>query len=114
MRICELCNQEKRDSEYRPRGRGLAKVCKACEDGVVAEASTIADQLPESLILGPSLEVPAGFGFRIALESGRLVIEQDGQTEDGETRTDTIVLSPSEARQLVDFVAYQVTTREAA
>ena len=113
MRICALCSNEKPDREYRPRGRGLSKVCHACEDGVATEAAAIADELPTPVTLTGSLEVTAGYGFRASIEDGRLVLEQDAQTEDGEARTESITLAPHEVRRLFEW-AEQVLEREQA
>jgi hypothetical protein len=52
-----------------------------------------------------TLDIPAGYGVRVRSEDGRLVIEQDGQTEDGEARTDTVVLTRHEASRVLDWVS---------
>lgn len=55
--------------------------------------------------IGPSLDVPAGFGFRASIEDDRLQIEQDAQTADGKAVTQEITLSKREARDLIDWIA---------
>lgn len=103
MRTCALCQADKRDTEFRKFGRGLRKVCLACENGVAQEGSTIADALPVVTITG-KLEVQPGYGFRASIEDRRLILEQDGQDDGGGVRTDSISLAPHEARQLIEFV----------
>jgi hypothetical protein len=114
VRICQLCSNEKKDTEFRLFGRGRRKVCLACENGVATEAASIADQLPEPVTIGASLELPAGFGFRASIESGRFCIEQDCTAEDGQLRTDNITLMPHEARQLIEWIEQQIGQAEAA
>lgn len=109
MRICELCQVEKKDPEFRVFGRGRRKVCLACENGMAGEAATIADELPQPIRLGASLEVIPGFGFRASIEEGRLVIEQDDQAG-----TSNVTLAPHEARQLVDWISEQIGEEQAA
>lgn len=114
MRICELCSNEKPDSAFRPFGRGRKKVCRDCENGVAAEGAAIVDQLPEPVVIGAKLELPAGYGFRASIESGRFCIEQDATSEDGTPRTDNITLAPHEARRLIEWLEAQVGEAEAA
>jgi hypothetical protein len=99
MRTCELCQVERKDSEFRKFGRGLRKVCLQCENGVATEAATIADELPEPVEITAALEVLPGFGFRATVENERLVIEQDAGVG-AEKATDNIVLSRTEAKVL--------------
>lgn len=62
---------------------------------------------PPPVKLNGSLEVAAGLGFRASLEDAQLVIEQD-RSDGDEVYTHTVALSPSEARQLVDWIAERV------
>lgn len=100
MRTCELCLKDKSVRDFRPRGRGLSKICEACATGVAAEGAAIADELPQPVKLGASIELLPGYGFRAHVESDVLVLEQDGKTADGETSIDNIVLSRTEAKVL--------------
>jgi hypothetical protein len=65
-------------------------------------------QAPEPAKLGPSLEVPMGYGFRASVENGKLCIEQDATDDEGQPRTDNIMLAKHEAQQLIDWIASQV------
>ena len=96
MRICELCNVERADNDFRKFGRGRRKVCLMCENAVAQEGETIADTLPTPVEITAALEVMPGFGFRATVENDRLVIEQD----DAEGKTDNLVLSRTEAKVL--------------
>jgi hypothetical protein len=95
VRICELCETERADKDFRPFGRGRRKVCLQCENAVAVEGAAIAGELPTVEITG-ALEVLPGFGFRATVENDRLVIEQD----DSEGKTDNLVLSRTEAKVL--------------
>jgi hypothetical protein len=88
---CPRCGAEKH------RGR--------CKGG--GSVKVKASPAPDPVKLNGSLEVAAGLGFRASLEDAQLVIEQDRQ-EDELVYTHQVTLSPSEARQLVDWLAEQV------
>ena len=106
MRVCEICAVEKANSHFRPKGRGLSKVCKACEGVADGEAVAAAQEpAPTPVRLqGLRLEIARGYGLRASIESDQLLIEQDA--DDG---TATIVLSKTEAKvlfaQFVDWAA---------
>ena len=95
MRVCDTCDTEKRDDDFRPFGRGRKKTCRACEGGAAVEAEPTPAPKPVQLD-GLTLEVARGYGFRASAEDGQLVIEQD---TDGEGAA-TIVLSKTELRVL--------------
>lgn len=57
---------------------------------------TVAEPTPV-VISGTKLEILPGFGFRSALENGRLALEQD----DADGNTDNVVLSRTEMLALV-------------
>lgn len=103
MRTCNVCETGKPDAAFRKAGRGLKKTCMACETGPADESA------PAPIVIEASLEVAAGLGFRASLEDGLLCLEQDRPGDDGELYTWTLNLAPHEARQLVDWVAAQVT-----
>lgn len=102
MRTCDVCGEEKPDSAYRKFGRGRKKTCEACESGLAA--SDGAAPAPEAIKPnGAALEVARGYGFRARAEDGQLIVEQD--CDDG---TAIVVLSKTEARYLIDWIADQV------
>lgn len=84
-KTCERCGRAKH--------RGRCKATKAAA--------------PEPVTIDASLEIPAGLGVRVSIEGGVLQLEQDRQ-EDETIYTHQITLSPSAARQVVDFIAAQV------
>lgn len=67
---------------------------------------------PVSIAVG--LEVEASLGFRASIENGALCLEQDRpDADDGKLYTHSLVLSPHEARKLVDWVAERVEDQAA-
>ena len=81
--------------------------CKAENLKKVQRTNADSQPAPAPVTLAGSLEVPAGLGFRASLEDGQLCIEQD-RSDGEEVYTHSIALSPSEARQLIDFIAERV------
>lgn len=124
MRVCDTCNVEKPDPQFRLLGRGRRKTCLECEKGgaisVKARNASPAQQkesAPEPVKLNGHLEVAAGLGFRASIEDvcadaadqrRQLIIEQDREDDDGQVYTHTVSLAPHEARQLVDWITERV------
>ena len=101
MKSCKVCRVEKAEEHFRKKGTRRSATCKACE----ADAETVRAPANEAQP-GPALAVPPGYGFRVRSEDGRLIIEQDCAADaDGETRTDTVILAPHEALQLLDWIS---------
>lgn len=120
MRTCEKCQVEKNEAQFRPFGRGRKKACRACEGLAEGEAVIAARPgLPVAVAepgapvrLQASLEIPAGSGFRAAIEDDLLQIEQDRSDESG-TYTHQLTLNRVEAARLIDWIS-RLVEREAA
>jgi hypothetical protein len=107
-RRCPACKTRKPLDAFPRFGTRYRATCIACSDG---KAPTPAPKAaPPRGFAG--IEREAGFGFRASIEDGKLVIEQDTTGDDGETVTENVTLSRSEARELIDWIAEQVRARE--
>lgn len=104
MRTCESCGIEKAESHFRKFGRGLKKVCKACEGGG-GTAVTADEPVTESNGTGDLIRIEPSMGARVRITGSLLEIEQDRVGEDGEAYTHTVTLYPHEARQVIEAVS---------
>lgn len=110
MRTCEACDVEKAESHFRKFGRGLKKVCRACEGRADGQKVLTSREEPVPVKLNGHLEVASGFGFRASIEDAQLRIEQD-RSDGQQVYTHELWLARHEARHLIDWIVAQVGTQ---